>query len=309
MSVLLELKNVTKKINNKTIVDNITFSIKKGEIFGFIGPNGAGKTTTIKMICGLYNITSGDIYINNKNISKNLEESLGCIGAIVENPEMYKYLSGRDNLKIISRMYNNIDKERIHEVIKLVKLENRIDDKVKTYSLGMKQRLGIAQSLLHKPKLLILDEPTNGLDPMGIKDLRKTLRHLADNENLCIVVSSHLLSEMELMCDTFCIINNGKIIDIKTLDNIKNKLNIKVKFSFKLDNIEKSKTLLEDNFKELDIDIDNNRLIVSCEKDMLSNINKLLINNNINLFEILPLSNTLEDEFLEMTADSNKQIR
>ena len=309
MSILLELKNVTKKINNKIIVDNLTFSIKKGEIFGFIGPNGAGKTTTIKMICGLYSITSGDIYINNKNISKNREESLGCIGAIVENPEMYKYLSGKDNLKIIARMYNNINENRINEVVKLVKLENRINDKVKTYSLGMKQRLGVAQALLHKPNLLILDEPTNGLDPMGIKDLRETLRNLANNENLCVVVSSHLLSEMELMCDTFCIINNGKIMDIRTLENNKNKVNSKIKFSFKVDNLDKAKEVIQENIKNIDIVIDNNKLIISCEKHILSIVNKLIINNDINLFEISTLSNTLEDEFLEITESSNKQIR
>ena len=173
MSEILVLKNVSKIMDKRRLVDNVTFTIKEGEIFGFIGPNGAGKTTTIKMITGLYKIDEGEIYINGKNVAKDTEKALEGIGGIIENPEMYSYMSGRDNLYVFARMHGKLHKDRIEEVIKLVKLENRIDDKVKKYSLGMRQRLGIAQALIHNPKLIILDEPTNGLDPMGIIELRE----------------------------------------------------------------------------------------------------------------------------------------
>lgn len=220
MNKVLELKNVSKIIGKKRLVDNISFEVYKGEIFGFIGPNGAGKTTTIKMITGLYKISKGEIYIDGIEVRKDFEKALQGVGGIIENPEMYGYMSGRDNLKIFARMHDNVSAERINEVIELVKLGKRIDDKVSQYSLGMRQRLGIAQALLHKPKLLILDEPTNGLDPMGIKELREMLRKLADETEIAVLVSSHLLSEMELMCDRFGIIDEGEFIGVKTKEEI-----------------------------------------------------------------------------------------
>lgn len=220
MKAVLELKNVSKVMNNKALVEDISFTINRGEIFGFLGPNGAGKTTTIKMITGLYSISKGEIYIDGKSVKKNFEKALNGVGGIIENPEMYGYLTGRDNLKLYARMHGGISKERIDEVVKLVKLGNRIDDKVSRYSLGMRQRLGVAQALLHNPSLLILDEPTNGLDPMGIKDLREFLKHLAHNKNISIVVSSHILMEMEHLCDSVVIISEGKIICTKTMDEI-----------------------------------------------------------------------------------------
>ena len=186
MKAVLELKNVSKIMGKTKLVDNISLQVNKGEIFGFLGPNGAGKTTTIKMITGLYSISEGEIFIDGKSVRKNFEKALASVGGIIENPEMYGYLSGRDNLKIYARMQGGISKERINEVINLVKLGNRIDDKVSKYSLGMRQRLGVAQALLHKPSLLILDEPTNGLDPMGIKELRETLRELAEKDGLSV---------------------------------------------------------------------------------------------------------------------------
>lgn len=221
MKAVLELKNVSKIIGKVALVENISFKVNKGEIFGFLGPNGAGKTTTIKMITGLYNITEGEIYIDGHNVRTDFEKALNSVGAIIENPEMYGYLSGRDNLRLYARMHGVINKKRIDEVVNLVKLGNRIDDKVSRYSLGMRQRLGVAQALLHSPSLLILDEPTNGLDPMGIKELREMLRELAQKEGLSVLVSSHLLSEMELMCDRFGIIDSGNMIGIKTLEDIK----------------------------------------------------------------------------------------
>jgi len=313
MSKVLELKNVTKIMGNRKIVDNVSFEINSGEIFGFLGPNGAGKTTTIKMITGLLKIVEGDILISNNDVKKNFEKALSQVGGIIENPEMYGYLTGRTNLEIYGRMHGNISKERINEVIKLVKLENRINDKVKKYSLGMRQRLGVAQALLHNPKLLILDEPTNGLDPMGIKELRDTLRHLAEKEGLAVLVSSHLLSEMELMCDRVGIIDNGKIIDIKTLKDIK-KQNIESLITYELEvsNYSLARKIIENDYskisEEITVDFKENKILISCSRDEIANVNKALIMENILVYTIKPINNTLEDEFMKVTTGSKMQI-
>jgi len=313
MSKVLELKNVTKIMGNRKIVDNVSFEINSGEIFGFLGPNGAGKTTTIKMITGLLKIDEGDILISNNDVKKNFEKALSQVGGIIENPEMYGYLTGRTNLEIYGRMHGNISKERIDEVIKLVKLENRINDKVKKYSLGMRQRLGVAQALLHNPKLLILDEPTNGLDPMGIKELRDTLRHLAEKEGLAVLVSSHLLSEMELMCDRVGIIDNGKIIDIKTLKDIK-KQNIESLITYELEvsNYSLARKIIENDYnkisEEITVDFKENKILISCSRDEIANVNKALIMENILVYTIKPINNTLEDEFMKVTTGSKMQI-
>lgn len=310
MKAVLELKNVSKIMNGKALVEDINFTVSKGEIFGFLGPNGAGKTTTIKMITGLYSISKGEIYIDGKSVKNQFEKALNRVGGIIENPEMYGYLSGKDNLKLYARMHGGITKERIDEVVNLVKLGNRINDKVSKYSLGMRQRLGVAQALLHNPSLLILDEPTNGLDPMGIKELRETLRDLAEKEGLAVVVSSHLLSEMELMCDRFGIIDSGKIIDIKTLSDIRKEESKTIKsFNIEVDNKEKVLKVIKDNFKELKSEIIEEGIKISCEKEALSQINKKLTLNDVAVFSITQVSKTLEEEFMEVTKGSKDQIR
>ncbi len=172
MTTILSVRDVKKVIGKKTLVENISFDVKQGEVFGFLGPNGAGKTTTIRMLVGLIKATEGTISIGGYSIKENFREAMRQIGSIVENPELYTYLTGWENLKQFARMLGDISDERIIEIAEMVHLDERIHDKVKTYSLGMKQRLGIAQALLGNPKLLILDEPTNGLDPAGIRELR-----------------------------------------------------------------------------------------------------------------------------------------
>lgn len=310
MKAILELKNVSKIMGNNALVENISFTINKGEIFGFLGPNGAGKTTTIKMITGLYSISKGEIYIDGKSVKKDFEKALEGVGGIIENPEMYGYLSGRENLKIYARMHGNISKERIDEVVSLVKLGNRIDDKVSKYSLGMRQRLGVAQALLHKPKLLILDEPTNGLDPMGIKELRETLRELARKEGLSVMVSSHLLSEMELMCDRFGIIDGGKIIDMKTMGDIKqDKITSINTYKIEVDNKAKALHIVNEKHPKARGEILEDGIKVSCTREELPKINKDLIAGNINLFTISIFNKSLEDEFMEITKGSKNQIR
>ncbi|MEG0307184.1 MAG: ABC transporter ATP-binding protein [Clostridium sp.] len=313
MSTVLELKNVSKIMGKRKIVDNVSFEINSGEIFGFLGPNGAGKTTTIKMITGLLKIDEGEIFISGNNVKENFEKALSGVGGIIENPEMYGYLTGRTNLEIYGRMHGNISKERIDEVIKMVKLENRIDDKVKKYSLGMRQRLGVAQALLHNPKLLILDEPTNGLDPMGIKELRDNLRVLAEKDGLAVLVSSHLLSEMELMCDRVGIIDNGKIIDMKTLKDIKNQEISSVNsYEIEVDNIEKAQSTMEYAIAEINknvtLEIQGSKFVVSCSRDEIAKINQILVKADVLVYALAPLTNTLEDEFMKITKGSKSQI-
>jgi ABC-2 type transport system ATP-binding protein len=191
MSKILELKNVTKTLGKRKVVDHVSFDVHTGEIFGFLGPNGAGKTTTIKMIMGLLSVDEGEIFINGISLKKDFEGAMAAVGGIIENPELYDYMTGRQNLKLFGRMSDNIPQAGYEEIIAQVKLLNRIDEKVKKYSLGMRQRLGVAQALLHNPKLLVLDEPTNGLDPAGIRELRNTLKECAEKEGLAVLVSSH----------------------------------------------------------------------------------------------------------------------
>jgi len=216
---VLEVKGISKKLSGKEVLKNISFSVEEGEIYGFLGPNGAGKTTTIKIIVGLIEANRGQIIICSKDLKKNREEAIKNVGAIVENPSLYEYLSGYENLMQIARM-KKVSKESVEEIIELVGLKDRIKDKVKRYSLGMKQRLGIGAALIGDPKLLILDEPTNGLDPYGIMELRELMKNLAKERNIAIFISSHILSEIELVCDKVCFIAEGRIMSIEELEPI-----------------------------------------------------------------------------------------
>ncbi|MEK5643986.1 ABC transporter ATP-binding protein [Paenibacillus rhizosphaerae] len=217
--VVLSVEHVKKKIGRKWIIHDVTFDVREGEVFGFLGPNGAGKTTTIRMLVDLIKPTSGTIRVCGYDVNKNQEQALRFVGSIVENPEAYTYLTGWENLEHFARMQRGIDRQRIQEVVDIVRLDQRIHDKVSTYSLGMRQRLGIAQALLGRPKLLILDEPTNGLDPKGIKELRQFIRQLAD-EGLAVFVSSHLLSEIQLLCDRVAIISKGRVLAVGPVEEL-----------------------------------------------------------------------------------------
>ena len=207
---VLEVRNLKKVIGKREIIKDLNFTVKPGEIYGFLGPNGAGKTTTIRMLVGLIAPTSGEVLICGESLQKNKEKALKDVGAVVENPELYKYLSGRENLMQIARI-RKVSKDEINKLIKLVGLENRIDDKVKKYSLGMKQRLGLAAALIGNPKLLILDEPTNGLDPSGIIDFRNIVKKASRERGMAVLVSSHILSEVQQLCDRVAFINDGVI--------------------------------------------------------------------------------------------------
>ena len=305
MNNALEIKNITKKIGKRTILEDVSLEVKEGEIFGFVGPNGAGKTTLIKVMLGLYKQDAGSISICGFDIRDNFEKATDEIGAIIENPEMYGYLSGKDNLKIYANMETDVDKEYINEIIKMVKLEERIKHKVKTYSLGMRQRLGVAQALLSNPKLLVLDEPTNGLDPLGIKELRDMLQDLAKEKNMAVFISSHILSEIQLMCDRIAIIDNGKIIEIKDMTEINedNTLNVTVEVK----DIKPVKELLKET--NMNPTYAGNYFTVFLEKEQLPEFNKYLIKSGIDIYEIRIEKKNLEDEFIEKTKGTKGQIK
>lgn len=299
MGKLLEVNKINKYFGKKQVLKDVSFSIDEGEILGFIGPNGAGKTTTIKLILGLQRISSGSITINGYDVVKEFSKAIECVGAIVESPDMYMYLSGKKNLEMIARMYKGITKERIDEVIKLVGLEGRINDKVSRYSLGMRQRLGIAASLIHNPKLLILDEPTNGLDPEGIKELRSLLKSLAKKENIGILISSHNLAELESFCTDVCIIKNGEIIESTSVKEAK-----------KTDDTSYLVTLnttegLDKYLSKEDIIVDKNTIRVYKGKKEVSKFIKLLLDNGYEVYEFKLETLTLEDAFLKK-AGGNK---
>ncbi|MGL4848466.1 MAG: ABC transporter ATP-binding protein [Clostridium sp.] len=214
--IVLEVKNLKKSLSKREIIKDLNFAVEEGEVFGFLGPNGSGKTTTIRMLVGLIRQNEGIVEICGKDLEKRREEALTHIGAVVENPAIYKFLSGRENLMQIARV-RKVPKEKIDELIKLVGLEDRIDDKSKRYSLGMKQRLGIAAALVGDPKVLILDEPTNGLDPTGIREFRELIKKIAKEKNIAVFVSSHILSEIELMCDRVAFLKDGVIKSVESM--------------------------------------------------------------------------------------------
>ena len=296
---VVRLEAVSKVISSKVIIDNLNLEIVPGQVFGFLGPNGAGKTTTIRMMVGLISITQGDIVICGHSIKNNFEAAIANVGAIVENPEMYKYLSGYQNLRHFARMMPGVTKQRIQDVIALVGLDNRIHDKVKTYSLGMRQRLGVAQAILHNPKLLILDEPTNGLDPQGIRELRDYLRHLCRIEGTTVFVSSHLLSEMELMCDRVAIIQNGRLIDVRQLKNEEGVAVTAAEIAFEVDQPRQAAELL--GVDKVDR-MENNQLILKVSREEAADINARLVQAGLKVYGIREVTRTLEDQFLEMTG-------
>jgi ABC-2 type transport system ATP-binding protein len=296
-NITLSVHHLKKLIRGKEIIKGISFELRKGEVFGFLGPNGAGKTTTIRMLVGLIKPTSGTIHIGGYNIANDFEGAMRNLGCIVENPELYPYLSGYDNLLHFARMLNDIGEERIREVTELVGLTERIHDKVKTYSLGMRQRLGIAQALLGRPKVLILDEPTNGLDPAGIREMREFIRFLAEEEGLSVLVSSHLLSEIQLLCDRVAIISNGAII---RTDSVHTLMENRERVVWRFHPFEKGKQLLS-SVTTIE-DKGDGTILTEFHEMKISEWNKMLVEAGISVTEMNRKLPVLEDLFLELTG-------
>ncbi len=327
----LSIRHLSKKLSGRQILTDISFDIYPGEIFGFVGPNGSGKTTTIKLILGLLNIDAGEISIYGHNVKTDFREAMASVGGIIENPEMYKHLTGRQNLMQYCRMYDNIPSSRIDEVARYVGLENRINDKISKYSLGMRQRLGIAQAIIHSPKLLILDEPTNGLDPQGIHDLRTTLKRLATEEGVAVFISSHLLLEISAICDRIGIIDHGMLIALKTMEEIRRSSESRFKTyvvgTVDIENaVNVIKSLIEspvptsvcdgtDGKAETESDgntsveerkfeysVEDGKLTVTMSEDNLSSLIKALALADVPITGVTPVEATLEDEFLKITG-------
>ncbi len=300
---VLKVDHLTKVIKGNHLVEDISFEVKHGEVFGFLGPNGAGKTTTIRMLVGLIKPTKGTITIGGYNLRTSFKEAMRQVGSIVENPELYTYLTGWENLKQFSRMLGDISDNRIEDIIRQVNLESRIHDKVKTYSLGMKQRLGIAQALLGNPQLLILDEPTNGLDPSGIRELREFVRNLVETKGISVFISSHLLSEIQLMCDRVAIINKGKMITVSTVNDLLDQSRDRVEW--KVTPLNKAFDLLKTNEHIHDLQIKEDLLVCSLPAELISTYNRFLISSGIDVHSVYKKTLTLEDLFMELTGGNN----
>lgn len=297
----IAITELRKSIGRKEIIKDLNFEIRPGEVFGFIGPNGAGKTTTIRMMVGLIGITSGDVVIQGHSIQKSYKTAIREVGAIVENPEMYPFMSGWQNLKHFARMSPGVTEERIETVIRLVGLDNAIKMKVGKYSLGMRQRLGIAQALLHRPSVLILDEPTNGLDPSGIREIRKYIRKLAVEDNVSVIVSSHLLSEIDLMCDRIGVIKNGTLIAVKDL----NEADATVAQTVNL-NVHPKEQAIEvlthrPNIKIVD---SSEGIQVEMDKAAIPTLIAALVAKGIEIYGVNAVETTLEEQFLEMIGEN-----
>lgn len=302
----IEIKNVYKKLSKRPIIQDFSLEVNRGEVLGLLGPNGAGKTTLIKMIVNLISIDSGTILIEGKDVTKQFEEAIRNVGAIVENPEFYKYMSGYKNLMNYARMYPDVSKERVMEVTRLVGLETRINDPVKAYSLGMRQRLGIAVALLHRPSVIILDEPTNGLDPAGIYELRNYLKKLAHEENIAVMVSSHMLSEMELMCDRTAIIEQGKLIKIMNLnDKSQPEANQQLITMWEVDIDERTAGFI----KSLNLNsfsLNEKGFTAALKRNDIPHIIGILMQNGINTYRIEYERKSLEETFMEITKGVEK---
>ncbi|MCE4956199.1 ABC transporter ATP-binding protein [Macrococcoides caseolyticum] len=301
----LQVEKLNKIINKKHIIKDLSFNVKRGEVFGFLGPNGAGKTTTIRMIVGLTTPTSGDIKVFGRSLSQNRSDVMKDIGAIVENPELYPFLSGLENLKQFARMQQGITKADIEHVVKLVGLESRIKEKVAKYSLGMRQRLGLAQALLHQPKILILDEPTNGLDPSGIREIRDYIKKLAREENMSVIVSSHLMSEMELLCDRFGIIQNGKMIRIEDVKTVVTDQDV-VRHDFDVYPIDQAVKLL--NEKDIAFQLNDRLISVDIAAKDIPQLVRDFVYGNVDIYGVTQEKLSLEDRFMALTKEGGGKI-
>lgn len=296
---VLEVKGVKKKLGKREIIKGLDLSVNEGEIFGFLGPNGAGKTTTIRMLVGLISPNEGEIVVCGKSVLSEKEQALKNVGAVVENPELYKYLSGRENLMQIARI-RKVSKEEVEKLIDLVGLKDRIDDKVRKYSLGMKQRLGLSAALIGNPKLLILDEPTNGLDPSGIIDFRDVVKKAARERGMAVFISSHILSEVQNLCDRVAFINNGVIKSVEDIhDNSMETELDSLTLIVSSDKEQAIKVLKDIGFVNSSTVIDEEVHIIM-ETGKTTELLKVLLKNNVLVEEIYKNRKGLEQRYMEL---------
>lgn len=304
--VVLQLDSVTKKVGKQIIVDQLSFEVRQGEIVGLLGPNGAGKTTTIRMVVGLIGMTSGEVLIKGHSIRSSFSQAITHVGAIVENPEFYAYMTGWDNLKQYQRMTAGITEARMKQIVEVVGLSEAMNKRVKSYSLGMRQRLGIAQALMHSPSILILDEPTNGLDPAGIREMRDYLKRIAQEEGIAILVSSHLLSEMELMCSRVVIIQQGKFVREQLLGSahIDQNSHEAQSLLIRVNELQQARLVLDkmESIQYIAMNDLTNELEISCTDEALAQYVHELSKQQIAVYRIVDVKRSLEDEFLAWTG-------
>ena len=300
---VIEINNLTKRFKNLTAVDNLSLNVYKGDVFGFLGPNGAGKSTTIRMMLTLINPNSGYIKLFGKELKENRKEIFRKVGAIVEKPDFYLYLTAYKNLKILGKMSGaDVSKKNIMQILELVGLEKRYSSKVKTYSHGMKQRLGIAQALLHNPELIVLDEPTVGLDPQGIKEIRELILKLSSEKQITIFLSSHILKEIEIVANRMVIINKGKTLIEGSVKELLNNNTDSIIIRFKSDtdvNSILSNSVFSNNF----YNTSNDNLNMELGEIKIPELIKLLVENKVKIFSV-ERKKSLEDYFLKITEES-----
>lgn len=277
-------------------VKDVHITIEQGQIYGLLGPNGAGKTTAMRMMLSLIKPTKGSVKIYGQDVRQH-HDVLRRVGMIIEGASFYPYLTGRKNLILLARTHGLSDMTRINQVLEIVKLADKADQRFSTYSMGMKQRLGLAGALLHNPDLLILDEPTNGLDPNGILEMRLLLRDLADNHGKTICFSSHTLSEVERICDTLAIIHKGEIVRKGSLETL---LNSQTQLRVKASPTEKASAVLSSQWRICDTSEDS--LFLEATADEAPHIARMLVNNGLDIYEIIPHRQSLEAFFLDVTS-------
>lgn len=302
--LVIEIKNLSKNFKELKAVNNLNINVFKGDVFGFLGPNGAGKSTTIRMLLTLIKPSAGSIKIFGKNLFKERLSILRNVGAIVEKPDFYGYLSAYKNLEILSRISGHeISKKRIMEVLELVGLAARHKSKVKTFSHGMKQRLGIAQALLHDPDLIILDEPTTGLDPMGMKEIRDLIIHLSRDLKKTVFLSSHILYEVEQVANRMIIINRGTACVEGEVKDLLNSSHLTV--TFEVTNVEKAKSVLSNtSWASVMKDTANSKLEFNIDSNDVASLNRYLVENGIDVCSIIP-TRSLEEYFLKITDEAS----
>jgi ABC-2 type transport system ATP-binding protein len=292
----LSASHLTKTIGGRTIVDDVSFALQPGEVFGFLGPNGAGKTTTIRMLVGLIKPTHGSVSVCGFDIRKQFEKAMRCIGCIVENPDLYRFMSGRENLEHFARMLR-VPSSEIERVASLVNLAHRLDQRVGTYSLGMRQRLGIAQAMLGDPRVLILDEPANGLDPAGIREIRELLRNLAAERGMAVFVSSHLLAEIELTADRVAIIHKGRILRTGPVREL---ISSQRAMEFRVDDAERAAAIIRE--RGVEATVNGDVVLAPIEEPDAPRIIAALTQHGVALFHARQRVQTLEEMFLEATG-------
>ena len=296
----IEATDVSKRFGARQAVEGASFRLERGQVLGLVGPNGAGKTTLLRMLVGLIRPTSGVVRLFGHDVGRELKEALFSVGAIIETPDMYKYLTGRQNLAQYARMRADVGAERIAETVRFVDLTDRIDERITRYSLGMRQRLGIAQALLHRPDLLILDEPTNGLDPAGMQDMRRMIRHLADERGMAVLVSSHLLHDVQAICDSVAVLKEGRMI---ASGDVASFLSAGASaYRFVVDDVARAASVSKGHGWHLRESNEGDGALMVESEQPPDALNELFVRAGIRVSRIEAVQHTLEEAFLRLTG-------